>query len=90
MRLLSLRHQNKVLGNPSKKNKKYVENSTSGLSPPPMTENMENFQKKKTKKKFKKPYKAQNKAIFITFKNFGKFFKIFEKIQRGDPWKKKF
>ena len=44
----------------------------------------------KKKKKFKKPYKGQNKAISITFKIFLKFFKILEKIQRGDPWKKKF
>ena len=69
-----------------------MENSTLGSDPPthpPMTENVENFQKKKKLKKFKKPYKAQNKAISITLKNFGKFFKIFEKILRGDPWKKK-
>ena len=29
-----------------KKKKKNVENSTLGLTPPPMTENVENFQKK--------------------------------------------
>ena len=54
-----------------------------------VTEIVENFQKKKKIKKLKKPLKAQYKAISITFKNFGKFFKILEKIQRGDPWEKK-
>ena len=39
------------LGNPSKK-KKNVKNSTFGLPPPPMTENVKNFKKKK---KLKKP-----------------------------------
>ena len=33
--------------------KKNVENSTLGLTPPPMTEIVENFQKKKTKKSLK-------------------------------------
>ena len=37
----------------------------------------------------KKKKNVENKAISITFKNFGKFLKILEKIQRGDPWKKK-
>ena len=36
---------------PVKKKKKNVENSTLGLTPPPMTEIVENFQKKKNKKK---------------------------------------
>ena len=59
-------------------------------SDPPYDRKCGKFSKKKKKlKKFKKPYKAQNKAISITFKNFGKFWKIFEKIQRGDPWRKK-
>ena len=36
------------------------------------------------------PLLTNNKAISITFKNFGKILKILEKIQRGDPWKKNF
>ena len=39
-------------GTRQKKKKKNVENSTFGLTPPPMTENVENFQKK-NKKSFK-------------------------------------
>ena len=82
-----------TLREPVKKKKKNVENSTLGLTPPPPPYDRKcgKFsKKKKTKKKFKKPYKAQNKAISITFKNFGKFFKIFEKIQRGTLGKKNF
>ena len=40
-----------TLGNPSKKKKKNVENSTLGLTPPPMTNNVENLKKKKKLKK---------------------------------------
>ena len=55
----STRHQ--TLDNPKgtrqKKRNKNVENSTLGCDPPHMTENVENFQKKKLKslKNLKKP-----------------------------------
>ena len=45
--------------------KKNVENSTLGLTPPPMTENVENFQKKK--KKLKKVLKNLTKPKIRQF-----------------------